>query len=671
MSGRLTYLPALDGLRAIAVTAVLLYHLDIGWATGGFLGVDLFFVISGFLITTLLLREHDATGRIALGSFWIRRFRRLVPPLVVVVVATVIATRLWGVPEQWASVRWDAVAALGYVANWRFVLADQSYFDTLLGPSPLLHTWSLAVEEQWYILWPVVMVGLVALARRRSTAAALGAVLVAATASALWMAMLYDPTDASRVYFGTDTRAQQLLIGAALAWFVQRRPVHLDLGSRTTGAWTVIAGLVVFGVVVSTTLDEATWLYQGGFFAVSLLCALLVLGTATQSPARPLRWLTWTPVLWIGVRSYGIYLWHWPVILFVGEPMGLDLPRIPLMIVQVAVTLALTELSLRVIERPARTTSWRPAFVIGTWSAVAGVAIVASLIVLGPGAGATEFSTATVFRPAALANAVDGDGDGPTEPSRTRDTEDPPSVGTTIPTDTDTDTDDGSTTPPVDARANVLILGDSTAAALWDRMDPAWAEDWYVQLMARLGCGIFDGVTLDADSDRSNPHPDACRNWRNEWRSSMYAVDPDVALVMVGAWEVLDQRIDGIDYRFPAVEWTALVHDQFDDAVAIAASTGAPVVVMSVPCMEASGDDNTTARTDPERIAAVNEIIADVAASRPTVSVADLGSVLCPDGTPVGDLDGERVRYDGVHVSAAGSDLVWRWLFPQIEAALS
>ncbi len=669
MSGRLSYLPALDGLRAIAVTAVLLYHLDIGWAQGGFLGVDLFFVISGFLITTLLLREHESTGRIGLGSFWIRRFRRLVPPLVVVVVATVIATRLWGVPEQWASVRWDAAAALGYVANWRFVLADQSYFDSLLGPSPLLHTWSLAVEEQWYILWPIVMVGLVALARRHRADAALALVLAAAVASAVWMAVLYDPADASRVYFGTDTRAQQLLIGAALAWLVQLRPEGLDLGGRTRGAWAVVAGLVVFAIVASTTFDEAAWLYRGGFFAISVLCALLVLGTATTNPAAPLRWLTWAPLLWIGVRSYGIYLWHWPVILFVGEPIGLDLPRVPLMFVQVAVTLLLTELSLRWIERPARTTSWRPGLVVATWSAVAGVAIVASLVVLVP--GQAEFSTATVFRPAALATPSDGDVQ--VEPSRTRPDGDRVTTTTaTVAADpTDELADDVEPTVPPDPRPDLLILGDSTAASLWDRMDPAWADNWHIQLMARLGCGIFDEVTVDADSDRSNPHPAECGDWRDEWGASVFAVDPDVTLVMVGAWEVLDQRIDDVDYRFPSAEWDQLVRQQFGDAIDIAAITGGPVVVMSVPCMEPSGDDNTTARTDPARLAAVNEIIADTAASRPAVSVVDLGSVLCPDGMPVGDVDGERVRYDGVHVSATGADLVWAWLFPQIDNALS
>ena len=157
---RLPYAAALDGLRALAVAAVLGYHLDISWMRGGFLGVDLFFVISGFLITRLLLGEYAASGRIALGAFWIRRFRRLVPPLVVVVAASIAATRLWGVPAQWDAMRSDAIASLAYVANWHFILNDTSYFETLLGPSPLRHVWSLAVEEQWYLIWPLIMVAL-------------------------------------------------------------------------------------------------------------------------------------------------------------------------------------------------------------------------------------------------------------------------------------------------------------------------------------------------------------------------------------------------------------------------------------------------------------------------------------------------------------------------------
>ncbi|HSL73477.1 MAG TPA: acyltransferase family protein [Ilumatobacteraceae bacterium] len=665
MTDRLPYLPALDGLRAIAVTAVLLYHLDLPWATGGFLGVDLFFVISGFLITTLLLGEHATTGRIGIRDFWVRRFKRLVPPLVVMTAATIGATRLWGLPEQWTSVRWDAAAALGYVANWRFVLAEQSYFETLLGPSPLLHTWSLAVEEQWYVVWPLVMVGLAAVAARSRRGGwwVLALIGAAAVASAVWMAVLYVASDPSRVYYGTDTRAQQLLVGAALAWLVRLRPRLSGIAERTSGALAVTAALGLFAVLVSVTSDSASRLYHGGFLAISVLCAVLVVGTATTSVASPLRWLTSRPALWIGLRSYSIYLWHWPVIVFVGPPMGVELPRVPLVLLQVLVTLALADASHRLVERPTRHSGWRPVAVVGGWSSAGLAAIVVSLFLLQP--SPTAFSTATVFRPAALSSAFDEES--PTEPSRFSESPTPER----IPDFSDEPMSGSDPAAPLEERTDdvprqALLLGDSTAAALWDRMSPAWSAQWDVQLMARLGCGVFDGVTLDSDSDRGNPNPAACSNWREDWALSM-TIDPDVVVVMVGSWEMLDHRVDGIDYRFPSDAWYQLVSSGIDDAIGIAASTGSPVVVLSLPCMEPSGDEDTTARTDPARLAAVNDMFAASAAGRPGVVVADLGSVLCPDGQPIGNVDGEPARYDGVHVSAAGSDHVWRWLFPQLE----
>ncbi len=185
------YLPALDGLRALAVLAVLAYHLDFGWAKGGFLGVDLFFVISGYLITTILLSERDRNGRIDLPAFWSRRFRRLVPALALVVLVVILAFRALGLPEQWQQVRGDAMASLTYVANWRFIFSHQSYFESLLPPSPLRHMWSLAVEEQWYIVWPVVLALVLTFARARRGIVA--GVLLLALGSALLTAVDLQP----------------------------------------------------------------------------------------------------------------------------------------------------------------------------------------------------------------------------------------------------------------------------------------------------------------------------------------------------------------------------------------------------------------------------------------------------------------------------------------------
>ncbi len=306
---------------------------------------------------------------------------------------------------------------------------------------------------------------------------------------------------------------------------------------------------------------------------MSVLCAALVIGTATPNVAAPLRWLTWRPLLWVGVRSYGIYLWHWPVILFVGAPMGLELTGVPLMVLQVTVTLVLADVSHRVIERPVRKVTGRPAILVGAWTMAAALVVGACFVVLR--APNSEFSTATVFRPAAPGDEAGGAG--PSQPSRVArlaSDGDRPASATRSGDNSGTSTDQGTDpVPGGDAdgglgegelalgqsppeRPNVLVLGDSTAAALWDRMDPKWADDWYVQLMARLGCGIFDGSTVDADSDRENPHPAECSEWRDEWNFSVLVVEPDVSVVMIGAWEVLDQRVDGVDYRFPSPSGT-------------------------------------------------------------------------------------------------------------------
>jgi peptidoglycan/LPS O-acetylase OafA/YrhL len=669
MTGRVPYLPALDGLRAIAVTAVVCYHLGIGWSIGGFLGVDLFFVISGFLITTLLLGEHDDTGRIALGSFWVRRFKRLVPPLVVLVAATVAATRLWGLPEQWASIRWDAAAALGYVGNWRFVVADQSYFQALLGPSPLRHTWSLAVEEQWYLVWPLAMVGLAAvLRRRRGHVVALGLIGFAAIGSAVLMAALYVADDPSRVYYGTDTRAQQLLVGAALGVVLHRWPTLAQFGARPAGASVALIALMGFLAVVAVVPDDAPALYRGGFLAVSLLCAVIVAATATPRVAAPLRWLEWAPLTWIGVRSYSIYLWHWPVILFVGTPMGIDLTGATLMALQLAVTLVLADLSHRWIERPVRRTTWRPVAVLGTWSAASVAAAIIAVAVLATPEG-RELSTAEAISPEGMVRPTDDPAaaaaadtaatgrigaDDRRRPAIAPDTATPDAATATVPAS-------APARPPT-----ALVIGDSMAFRLMVEKDLGDQFGWDLFGSARTGCGFVEGEPVDADSSTPVTRPPECAAWRQEFAEAVEWVRPDVTVVMMGAWEVLDHRIAGIDVRFPDPAWYEAVRRAVDEVVSIAASTGAHVIPLTLPCMEASADQDTTARTDVARVDAFNTILRDVDQARADVTVFELGDVLCPDGAFLAEHDGEVIRYDGVHLTTAGANYVWQLLRPEM-----
>ncbi len=362
---RLSYMPGLDGLRALAVIAVLLYHAQLPWIPGGFLGVEVFFVISGYLITTLLLEERRQRGRIDLVGFWMRRARRLLPALYLLLVVT-LAVAVIFLPGEVARLRSDAIAAFGYVTNWYLVLGEESYFETVGRPSLLLHLWSLAVEEQFYVLWPLLLAAGTMLFRGRM----LVVVLAGAVGSAVLMATLYQPdVDPSRIYYGTDTRAAGLLLGAALAfvWVPGRvRPdrVRHPGWLRRRWGWAApllldLVGLVALGVLVwfCHWLDQyQPFLFQGGFALVALATAVVIM-VAVHPSTR--LWgaglLGRQPLRWIGLRSYGIYLWHWPVFMITRPELDVSVTGWPLLLLRLAATVVLADLSYRFVETPIRT----------------------------------------------------------------------------------------------------------------------------------------------------------------------------------------------------------------------------------------------------------------------------------------------------------------------------
>ncbi len=354
------YLPGLDGLRAIAVLGVLLYHLDLPWIPGGFLGVDVFFVLSGFLITSLVAQEVERTGRLDFRAFYRRRARRLLPALVLLLL-TVSTMGLLFFREELLELRGDVLAALLYVSNWWYILGETSYFEFTGRPPVLQHLWSLAVEEQFYLLWPSVVV--VALASWRGRSQLLRVAALGALASTVWMVVVSArsgfpvPNDPSRAYFGTDTHAMSLLAGAALAavWVPWRSPSARG-GWRGPVRMLDAVGLVALAAVLWTFLEVgefSTGLYRGGFLLVAVLTAVLV-ASLSHPESLLARLLGTQPWRYLGERSYGIYLWHWPVFMVTRPGFELDSDGFFSVVLRIGLVLTLAEASYRYVELPIR-----------------------------------------------------------------------------------------------------------------------------------------------------------------------------------------------------------------------------------------------------------------------------------------------------------------------------
>jgi peptidoglycan/LPS O-acetylase OafA/YrhL len=395
---RVGYIPALDGLRALAVVAVLLYHGDVKWMPGGFLGVDVFFVISGYLITSLLLGDWREHHHIRFGRFYLRRARRLLPALFLMMGVVALYALLF-LPDTVAELRGQSLAAIFYVENWYLVFHKVSYFVAVGRPSMLRHVWSLAVEEQFYLLWPIIFAFLLARFGRQRNKLLL-AVVGGAVASAVLMAVLYKPfTDPSRVYFGTDTRASTMLIGAALAiiwtpWRLTRQtaksaPLLLDLMS--------IVGLVGVTWFFLNAGEFDNWMYRGGFVLLALFAALLIAATVHPASRLSPRVFALPVLVWVGVRSYGIYLWHWPIYMVTRPHADVPLTGIPLLVLRLALTVLFATVSYKYVEEPIRHGAlgrrwgeFRRAKgerrrQLGTGFAVAGSALVAGLLVIVAG----------------------------------------------------------------------------------------------------------------------------------------------------------------------------------------------------------------------------------------------------------------------------------------------
>lgn len=375
------YMTGLDGLRAISVLAVIAYHLHFRWAEGGLLGVEIFFVLSGYLITDQILFEWRMRSGFSIIQFWIRRMRRLLPAMIFMLTAVA----LWLLITDFSrlqALRGHFVSSLFYVNNWYLIFHHVSYFESFGPPSPIGHLWSLSIEEQFYVIWPLVLLIGLCLAPRRGRLMLY--ILGCAAVSAIAMAVIYEPgTDPSRVYYGTDTRVFAILIGAALAiiWPSWRLSENVSSSSRTMLDMTGVLGIVMLFIMIGQTNQFDDSLYRGGFLYLSLITAVII--AVLVHPANRLeRWLGCRPLSWIGKRSYSLYIWHYPIIILSSPVVNTEDASYIRIALQVTASFIMASLSYRYIEEPIRRGTLKSLRRSGAGSQLGLVVIVIAIILV-------------------------------------------------------------------------------------------------------------------------------------------------------------------------------------------------------------------------------------------------------------------------------------------------
>ena len=619
------HIAALDGLRGLAVVAVLLFHA--GKLQGGFLGVDLFFALSGFLITSLLLTEVDRTGRVRLVAFWGRRFRRLLPAVLLLLVAvTVVTTLVASVPERAATLN-DGPWAQAYVANWHAIAGHRDYWASFELPRMFGHLWSLAIEEQFYLVWPIV-VGLIAWRSRHVHRTIIVCCVVASVASLLWMIKLFDPADPTRVYIGTDTRASSLLLGALFATAPLRSAVMritARLGNAFSWATAAILGIIVVSWC-SINGPASTWLFHGGLFTHSLLSAVLVAGCAARPDAAASKWIGWGPLRVTGVLSYSLYLWHWPAYaLLSSQRTGMS--GWSLIALRIAVAFAAAAVSKVLVEDPVR---FRAAWARGRQGVVTlcGVSLAVAVfwvVIPHPSTAPAVFSldqfASTTLAPTTVAPT--------TVPVNNTNVATAPS---SVPVTNSIAATTTTVAPLLAPTTRVLMVGDSIAFDVWPAVASAmFADKVSIGGYVSPGAGLLDTLyksTIEIDKMVVDFHPDLVLYEGSLW-------DSGTAEAQRAAYE-----------RF-----TDFVLDQ-----------GARLALISIPPLRAD-------HQDPANLGALTGIMRDIAAEHPgEVIFLNSDDVWGPAFTQ--DVNGDKVperKPDGVHVCPSGAAMYAIWLMDELQ----
>ncbi len=528
----LPHLRGLDGLRGLAVLGVLFFHGGFWWATGGFLGVSLFFTLSGYLITSLLLAERSSTKRIDLNRFWTRRVRRLLPAALAAISAVAIYGWFFASNEQRINLRGDLLGSLCYVANWRFVARGSSYADIQSGQSLVQHFWSLAIEEQFYVIWPLLAAGALALWSRRGLSIITGLLIAASVGCCIVMWNVLD-SSTDTIYFSTQTRVAEILIGAALA-------LALPLGGRrsttkiTRRAISVTApiALIIMLILWVTTSQTSPWLYNGGFSIHALLAAAVI--AAVVLGGTVCDHLSWKPLAAVGLISYGLYLYHWPIFAILTEDR-VGLGQYGTFIVRMGVTVAIALLSYRFLEQPIRRGSFPGNRKV--WIAVpVAMALVAGLVLIAtrdtPKIAYADYDTSK-----ASISMVENDGSSAATTSST--------VKITSP-----------------APRALMTVGDSS---MYDETPALRASFFAIGTQTSVETA-FPGIGLTYGG---------AANWREDWKKKVDENTPELSVVMLG----------GFDHDFITANGPDAYRPIVDELVALLTSRGGRVVWLSIlPC---------------------------------------------------------------------------------------
>jgi peptidoglycan/LPS O-acetylase OafA/YrhL len=642
----LRHLPALDGLRGLAVLGVLSFHANAALA-GGYLGVDLFFVLSGYLITSLLLAEHAESGRIALSTFWVRRARRLFPALLSLMPAVALYARFLAKPDELAKLRGDALATLGYFANWRAVFQGQSYWEIFAAPSPFEHTWSLAIEEQFYVVWPLLFVLLV-VRLRLSKAALLAITLSLAALSAASLVVLYDGANTSRAYFGTDTRATAILVGGALA---------MVLAPGDAIAPATARGLDVLGFIALAGLALAWWkldgenpfLYRGGLWLAQLAALALVACSVAGPRSIVARLLSFRPLALCGTVSYGLYLWHWPINV-VLTPERVHVGPLALNAIRVLATFLVAAASYRFLERPIRRRGLpfgRPILIVPASVAVCLLLVVRATYARKPPSGPPSLpAPATQQTERSWRNAYDVD---------------------------------QRTLPPANelrpGTLRVLFLGDSIATSLGVAL--RHQQDAFVAnchdagscghvFVAERGvghCGVLSGLVTARFVDKPIGGGTNCAE---HWTDDVAELRPDVTVIALGGGYFSSIDLDGTRQTACDRGWREVFRARMLLLLDALENTAGRIALTLVPYPM----DRWRYKTIVERVACYDRELAEIAALR-GVATIDLMEHTCPTVECRLLSNGDPIRPDGLHFDGPGAHETAQWFLKEIHRVRS